>query len=263
MRFCRSALVLVCGVVSVDAFISIHFNTNANNISDVLPRKGDSSMLNSQHVFGLRNTSTSASKASSRLGVSSTDVVAKDEVASDDDHIVIKQDEAGVYQVENKKMHEALLKQNPERLVVMKFYAPWCRACKGLAPRFKVVAMKDDNKDIIFAEMSVQSNKDHVKSLGILALPNVQFYAGSQGLVENFPCGPSKMPILKSKLREYLNQHIDKETGLLLPMDKEHEEEHGESEPMTKESISKEKPSSSLQIKEQGKGMFLLIVIIS
>ena len=255
MKFQKSALlgVLACGVgtLDVDAFVCPATTSGL----DVSRNQHRTLSGPSYTVFGL----TSGRSISSRLRISSSDVAEKEETFNansdvDIDSIVIQQDEAGIFQVENKEMHDALLKQNPDRLVVLKFFAPWCRACKGLAPRFKAVAMNDQNKDIIFAEMSVQNNKDYVKSLGILALPNVHFYAGNQGLVENFPCGPSKMPILKTKLREYLKKSIDKNTGLILPMEASIEEEQGESEPMIKETISEEKPSSSVQIKEQGKG---------
>ena len=57
----------------------------------------------------------------------------------------------------------------------MKFYAPWCRACKGLEPKFKKIAL-DDESGVVFSQFDVQKNKDFVKSLGILALPNVHFY---------------------------------------------------------------------------------------
>jgi len=189
-----------------------------------------------------------------RLGTNLYVASSSEQVVNDADPISaleLKRDDAGIYQVENKEMHEALLKANPDRLVVLKFYAPWCRACKGLAPRFKTVSMNPQNKDIVFAELNVQPNREYVKSLGILALPCVHFYGGSQGLVENFPCGPSKIPILKTKLREYLRNKIDKDTGLLLPMDIG---KAGESEPLAKESIVEgSDDQESFQIKERGR----------
>jgi thiol-disulfide isomerase/thioredoxin len=101
--------------------------------------------------------------------------------------------------------------------MVIKFYAPWCRACKAVEPKFIQIS-KDEKYDkipIIFGQLSVQHNKDYVKQLGILALPSIQIYAGSEGLVENFPCGPSKIPILKRKLTETVNAKVDPETLML------------------------------------------------
>ena len=72
-----------------------------------------------------------------------------------------------------------------------------------MEPKYKQVAADERyvKLPIVFAQLDVTHNKEFIKSLGILALPSVQFYAGPLGLVENFPCGPSKVPILKRKLR--------------------------------------------------------------
>jgi len=123
--------------------------------------------------------------------------------------------------------YRAFLSANPEKLVVMKFYAPWCRACKGLEPKFKKIAL-DDTHSVIFSQFDVQKNKDFVKSLGILALPNVHFY-GNGDLVESFPCGPSKVPVLRKKLGEYVVERV--KDGKYIPAEPKPEGESKESEP--------------------------------
>lgn len=60
--------------------------------------------------------------------------------------------------------------------------------------------------------MTVAGNKDYFKSMGVFALPSILFYVGSEGMVENFPCGPSKMPVLKEKLKIFLNNRVDPKT---------------------------------------------------
>src|SRR5210317_163987 len=87
----------------------------------------------------------------------------------------------------------ALLEMNKDKLLVMKVFAPWCRACKGLEPKFNAIVKDPKYEDlpIIWADLTIQNNKDYVKSIGVVALPSIQFYA--QGLREDtFPCGPSK-----------------------------------------------------------------------
>ena len=112
------------------------------------------------------------------------------------------------------ELFRAFLKANPDKCVVLKFYAPWCRACKGLEPKFIQISKdkKYENLPILWAQMSVQHNKDFIKSIGVLALPSMHFYSGSEGLVENFPCGPSKIPIFKKKFAAFLNERIDPKT---------------------------------------------------
>ncbi|KAL7504344.1 hypothetical protein ACHAXN_002250 [Cyclotella atomus] len=130
------------------------------------------------------------------------------------------QNKEGIWEIENQDQHNAWLAANPDKLMVIKFYAPWCRACKAVEPKFIQISKdeKYDNIPIIFGQLSVQHNKAYVKQLGILALPSIQIYAGSEGLVENFPCGPSKIPMLKRKLTETVNAKVDPST-LMLKLD--------------------------------------------
>jgi calmodulin len=122
----------------------------------------------------------------------------------------------GIYRITNKEEHAALLAAHPDKLVVLKVFAPWCRACKGLEPKFIQIANDEKLKELplLFAQLSIQHNKDFVKSIGVLALPTVQFYVGG-ALHDNFPCGPSKLPILKRKLAQLVNDHVDPTSGLV------------------------------------------------
>ena len=97
--------------------------------------------------------------------------------------------------------HRALLEHHKDDIIVLKVFAPWCKACKGLEPKFHALVKdpKYDNLPIVWADLTIQNNKDFVKSIGVLALPTIQFYARSQKL-DTFPCGPSKVPILKKEI---------------------------------------------------------------
>ncbi|KAL3826770.1 hypothetical protein ACHAXA_000596 [Cyclostephanos tholiformis] len=123
----------------------------------------------------------------------------------------------GIYEIANADQHNAWIRANPDKLMVVKFYAPWCRACKSVEPKFLQIS-KDPayaGIPIIWGQLSVQHNKAFVKSLDIMALPSIQIYAGSEGLVETFPCGPSKVPMLRRKITETINDKIDPNTMTL------------------------------------------------
>lgn len=69
---------------------------------------------------------------------------------------------------------------------------------------------------IVWAECTASSsNKAFFRRLGVLSLPTVHFYDGSNGLVENFACGPAKIPILRQKLVEFLTRRVDPTTRAL------------------------------------------------
>lgn len=114
--------------------------------------------------------------------------------------------------------NSALLEANPDKLVIIKTFSKTCIACKKVAPKF--IAMSKDeqyqNLPIIWAEFpATQANKNVFRRLEVLALPTMLFYDGSNGLVENFACGPKKIPIFKQKLTQFLNSRVDPETRLL------------------------------------------------
>jgi len=119
----------------------------------------------------------------------------------------------GIFKLSDRLDHANLLAAYPDKLVLLKLFAPWCRACKGLAPKYIMLSKDVDvtSLPIAFAEMSIVGNKDFVKSLGVLKIPSVQFYAHSE-IIENFPCGPTKFRILKQKLITFINERIDPET---------------------------------------------------
>eukprot|EP00814_Leptocylindrus_danicus_P015923 CAMPEP_0116040942 /NCGR_PEP_ID=MMETSP0321-20121206/24696_1 /TAXON_ID=163516 /ORGANISM="Leptocylindrus danicus var. danicus, Strain B650" /LENGTH=645 /DNA_ID=CAMNT_0003520927 /DNA_START=100 /DNA_END=2037 /DNA_ORIENTATION=- len=235
------ALILAGDLVSnhnVSAFVHHHHRCHSKHAASIGSTTSTASNNNDNN--GIASTST-------QLGMSTFHQASS---SSAPNGLSLQRDPSGIYQVENEADHKALLAAHPDRLVVLKFYAPWCRACKGLAPRYKNIATTDVYQNAVFAELNVQNNRDYVKALGVLALPNVHFYAGNQGLVENFPCGPSKLPILKRKLKEWLLTKADKQTGLLLPAEVRQEQaEVGESEPVRKEALT----GDVLQIREQGR----------
>jgi calmodulin len=105
------------------------------------------------------------------------------------------------------------LESHKDKLIILKVFAPWCKACKSLEPKFNALVRdkKYDNLPIIWADLTIQNNKDFVKSIGVLALPTIQFYARSQKL-DTFPCGPSKVPIFKRKLVQLINDQVDATT---------------------------------------------------
>ena len=141
--------------------------------------------------------------------------------ATDDPHLPPRSSK-GIYQIESEAQYRRLLQAHPDQLIVIKFFATYCRACKALAPKF--VAVKEDPQlsklPIVWAEYAAsRSAKDLFQQhLRVLTLPTIHFYDGSRGLVENFPCGPAKIPLFKKKLARFVNQRVDPQSYQLKPM---------------------------------------------
>jgi calmodulin len=134
------------------------------------------------------------------------------------------QESDGIWSLTNPDEHAALMEYAADKLVILKVFAPWCRACKGLEPKFLQVSREPEytaNVPILWANLSIQHNKAFVQGLGVLALPTIQFYVGGK-LLDTFPCGPSKVPIFKRKLSALIADHVDTATGQLKPGSIEH-----------------------------------------
>jgi Ca2+-binding EF-hand superfamily protein len=80
-----------------------------------------------------------------------------------------------------------------------------------------MVAVKHDKMleglPIVWAEFHAhRTTRDLFRTLEVITLPTIHFYDGSRGLVENFPCPPTKIPLLKKKLARFLNSRVDGKT---------------------------------------------------
>lgn len=99
-------------------------------------------------------------------------------------------------------------------IVVIKFYAGWCRACKAMAPKF--ARMADDFPDVEFHEILFEENKKLCKKLGIRVLPFMEIVDGSRGKIDSFTCGPSKIGMLVDKVEGTIAAH---DNGVALHQD--------------------------------------------
>ena len=135
---------------------------------------------------------------------------------------MIKISDDGIFEVDSPAEYAALIAGNQDKIILIKFYSPYCRACKGLAPKY-IALTKDErlaNLPIVFAEMdTTKYHRDFAKKLGVKALPSIQFHVGQEGILENYPCAPTKVPILKKKLANLVNERVDKKTRKLKKSD--------------------------------------------
>ena len=97
---------------------------------------------------------------------------------------------------------EEFAKATSDSLVVVKFFASWCRACKTIEPKFKRLA-NDFKGTGTFYEVEFSANKDLCKSLDIKKLPCAQLYEHGR-LIETVVCGPSKFPDVRAAIEKHL-----------------------------------------------------------
>mmetsp|Transcript_2996 Transcript_2996/g.7178 ORF Transcript_2996/g.7178 Transcript_2996/m.7178 type:complete len:685 (-) Transcript_2996:462-2516(-) len=201
----------------VESFSSPTRTTQAIPPSCATSSTSTQSFANSRplHHFAVVSTSTSTSA----LGVAAEmEEQTEEETSGDGEEGGLPEfGPDGVWHITNEDEYKALLDNNQDKLIVLKVFAPWCKACKGLAPKFQRLVNDETYKTlpVVWADLNIQGNKDFVKTIGVLALPTVQLYAGGGLKVDTFPCGPSKVPTLKRKLIKLVNDHVDAKTRLL------------------------------------------------
>jgi calmodulin len=113
----------------------------------------------------------------------------------------------------------AFIHAHVDKLVVMKFKASYCRACMAIEIPFLETKNEPTlaSLPVVWAEcMASASNKVLFRQLSVLSLPTIHFYDNGQ-LIENFACGPAKIPLLRQKLVEVLTRRVDPMTLLLRP----------------------------------------------
>jgi thiol-disulfide isomerase/thioredoxin len=69
-----------------------------------------------------------------------------------------------------------------DRVVVVRYYAPWCRACKKAEPLFYQLARDHPGVDFVQVPI-VSTNSQLVEQMGVAVIPWGQIYAPRVGLV--------------------------------------------------------------------------------
>lgn len=84
-----------------------------------------------------------------------------------------------------KEYKRVIVDENKDgQLVVVWFYSPWCRSCKGVSKGFQALS-REYHKDVKFVQVPVLSeNATLHQGLGVKSVPFVHVYHPTEGLVE-------------------------------------------------------------------------------
>jgi len=80
--------------------------------------------------------------------------------------------------------YKELIGDETERLTVVRFYAPWCQACKRVSSLFDRMARQNPDVKFVQVPISEEANKLLVAGLGVPAIPYGHVYHPTAGLVE-------------------------------------------------------------------------------
>eukprot|EP00553_Chaetoceros_curvisetus_P000353 CAMPEP_0204630854 /NCGR_PEP_ID=MMETSP0717-20131115/21379_1 /ASSEMBLY_ACC=CAM_ASM_000666 /TAXON_ID=230516 /ORGANISM="Chaetoceros curvisetus" /LENGTH=168 /DNA_ID=CAMNT_0051648241 /DNA_START=318 /DNA_END=824 /DNA_ORIENTATION=+ len=89
-----------------------------------------------------------------------------------------------------------------DKLVAVRFFAPWCKACKAIAPSFYRLSVT--YPDILFVDVPVTpENANLHQGLGVPSLPFGHIYHPEGGLVEELRISKKYFPAFARALKSY------------------------------------------------------------
>ncbi|KAK2076108.1 hypothetical protein QBZ16_001444 [Prototheca wickerhamii] len=112
---------------------------------------------------------------------------------------------------ESRQVDRAIDGESGGMLVVVDVFAPWCRACRALYP--KIVAMAEEQPDMIFLAVNYDANKLLAHELGVKVLPYFLLYRSSRGKIAGFSASLSKIQMLRDAIQHHTDPPCEIDHG--------------------------------------------------
>jgi thiol-disulfide isomerase/thioredoxin len=101
-----------------------------------------------------------------------------------------------------------VIQGNDDKIIVVRFYAPWCKACKAIAPSFYRLA--GIFEEALFIDIPVKPENSNLhQGLGVPSLPFGHIYHPTGGLVEEKKISKKYFPSFVRLLKTYIDGRCD------------------------------------------------------
>lgn len=111
--------------------------------------------------------------------------------------------EPNVFLIDSLKDYKKIVADEEAKIVVVRFFAPWCKACKAVAPIFYRMSRKFP--DTVFVDVPVtEDNSILHQGLGVERIPFCHIYHPTAGLVEELRFTRPKARNVVSIFQTYL-----------------------------------------------------------
>ena len=115
---------------------------------------------------------------------------------------------SNVVTVETLAEYKTVVGDETHKVVAVRFYAPWCKACRAVAPLFYHMANKFPNVKFVDVPVTEQNANLH-QGLGVPSLPFGHIYHPHGGLVEEVRMSRKFIPQFATKLQSYVSGSCD------------------------------------------------------
>jgi thiol-disulfide isomerase/thioredoxin len=115
-----------------------------------------------------------------------------------------------IRQVLSMEEYKEIVVDCRDKITVVRFYAPWCRACKAIEPQFKKLSKSLDERFVQFVEVPLtQSNAFLHQGLGIPSLPYGHIYHPAVGLTEERKISKEYFDTFRQIVDTYVKGYCD------------------------------------------------------
>jgi len=109
-----------------------------------------------------------------------------------------------IQEILTMKEYNSVVMEETEKMVVVRFHAPWCRACKAMKPSFEKFA-REHADTIKFVECPLSAvNTEVHQGLGIKTIPFAHVYHPSAGLVEERKMSRPHYASFEKLMKDYM-----------------------------------------------------------
>lgn len=115
-------------------------------------------------------------------------------------------------EVDTIEDYKRVVVDESSKLTVVRFYAPFCKACRAATPAFDSLMRQyqDDSESIQFVEVPItKENAELHQALGVKSIPFGHIYHPSAGLVEELRMVRPQMQKFKNILQTYTDGQVD------------------------------------------------------
>lgn len=115
-----------------------------------------------------------------------------------------------VQMVDTLQDYKRVVVDEQDQIVVVRFFAPWCKSCKSAHPHFKKMASQHSSSDVKFVEVPLTKDTAYIhEGLGVTSIPYGHIYHPDVGLVEEKKINRKVFKEFRESLDTYVRGSCD------------------------------------------------------